>query len=72
MVSLSFCQRGVGRQRALSDGGRRTDGSFYFVLEPPLLSILWDNWMVKSILYHEEISRSFESINKYFKLLIWH
>ena len=31
--------RGVGRRRALLDGGRRTDGSFYFFLEPPVFNI---------------------------------
>ena len=36
MVGRSVGRRGVGRRRALSDGGRRTDGSFYFFLEPPV------------------------------------
>ena len=36
MVERSVGRRGVGRQRALSGGGRRTDRSFYFFLEPPL------------------------------------
>ena len=35
MVIRSVGRRGVGRRRAMSDGGRRTDGSFYFFLEPP-------------------------------------
>ena len=33
MVGRSIGQRGVGRQRALLDSGRRMDGSFYFFLE---------------------------------------
>ena len=36
MVGRSVGRRGVRRQRALSDGRRRTDGSFYFFLEPPI------------------------------------
>ena len=35
MVGRSVGRRGVGRRRALSDGGRRTDISFYFFLDPP-------------------------------------
>ena len=35
MVGRSVGRRGVRWRRALSDGGRRTDGSFYFFLEPP-------------------------------------
>ena len=37
MVGWSVGWRGVGRRRALSDGGRRTDGSFDFSIEPPYL-----------------------------------
>ena len=41
MVGRSVGRRGVGQRRALSDGGRRTDGSFDFSLEPPFyLSVL--------------------------------
>ena len=36
-VGRSNGRRGVGWRRALSDGGQRTDGSFYFFLEPPLI-----------------------------------
>ena len=35
MVGRSVGRKGVGRWRAMSDSGRRTDGSFYFSLEPP-------------------------------------
>ena len=35
MVGRSVGRRGVRRQRALSDSRRRTNGSFYFFLEPP-------------------------------------
>ena len=35
MVGRSVGRRGVRQRRALSDSGRRTDGSFYFFLEPP-------------------------------------
>ena len=35
MVGQSVSRRGVGWRRALSEGGRRMDGSFYFFLEPP-------------------------------------
>ena len=35
MVGRSVGPRGVGRRRALSDGGLRTEGSFYFFLEMP-------------------------------------
>ena len=34
-VCRSVGRRGVGWRRAESDGGRWTDGSFYFSLEPP-------------------------------------
>ena len=40
MVSRSVGRRGVGRRRALWDSGRRTDGSFYFFLEPPGLKLV--------------------------------
>ena len=42
MVGRSVGWRGVGRRRALLDGERRTDGSFYFFLEPPNKGALWD------------------------------
>ena len=35
MVGRSVGRRGVGRRRALSDGGQQTDESFYIFLEPP-------------------------------------
>ena len=35
MVGRSVGRKGVGRQRALSDSGWRTDRSFHFFLEPP-------------------------------------
>ena len=37
IVGRSVGWRGVRWRRALLDGGRRTDGSFYFFLEPPLI-----------------------------------
>ena len=36
MVGRSVGRRGVGRRRALSDGGRRTVGSFYSFLVIPV------------------------------------
>ena len=38
----SVSRRGVGRRRALSDGGRRMDGSFDFSFEPPFKKEYWE------------------------------
>ena len=62
MVERSISRMGVGRPRALVDGGRRTNGRFYFFLElPAYLRVFVQHW---SILYVSK--KTFLQIQRYY------
>ena len=57
MVGWSVGRRGVRWRRALSDGGRRMDGSFYFFLELPAFHHLNNKKLIIKIYNFHEIEQ---------------
>ena len=75
MVGRSKGRRGVGRRRALSDGGRRTDGNFYFFLEPPIKKFRFRNLGIHTT-FRKKITEFltinfFKNMKEIYLTLIW-
>ena len=65
MVRRSVGRRGVGQQRALSDGGQRTDISFYFFFEPP--NHFWHSrfFLILALSFRARSQTHINNINKF-------